>query len=180
MRSPVAEWLNPSPPPPLRLPLPLQWRTRRLKSPRAGHSVSLSDDCGHRSHSDTIRGICFSVSGALFASAGDDRLVKVWKTDLWRCIQTITSEKRVSAVAISKNDLSFHQMGGSLLLLTGTSKYDCCSCNWLILLSNVPVVSSIFYNLVSSASMLSLLCVCKLIGRTLSELHCMAGAYYEN
>jgi len=60
-----------------------------LCSSRAGHSVSLSDDCGHRSHSDTIRGICFSVSGALFASAGDDRLVKVWKTDLWRCIQTM-------------------------------------------------------------------------------------------
>jgi len=63
-----------------------------LCSPRAGHSVSLSDDCGDRSHSDTIRAIraiCFSVSGALFASAGDDKLVKVWKTDLWRCIQTM-------------------------------------------------------------------------------------------
>ena len=60
-----------------------------LCSPRAGHSVSLSDDCGDRSHSDTIRAICFSVSGALFASAGDDKLVKVWKTDSWRCIRTM-------------------------------------------------------------------------------------------
>lgn len=72
---------------------------------RAGHPVSLSDDYGGRSHSDAIRAISFSVSGALFASAGDDKLVKVWKTDSWRCIRTITSEKRVSAVAISNDDL---------------------------------------------------------------------------
>ncbi|KAL5660313.1 hypothetical protein ACJX0J_027438, partial [Zea mays] len=71
----------------------------------AGHPVSLSDDCGGHSHSDAIRAICFSVSGALFASAGDEKLVKVWKTDSWRCIQTITSEKRVSVVVISNNDL---------------------------------------------------------------------------
>ncbi|XP_066371930.1 uncharacterized protein [Miscanthus floridulus] len=67
--------------------------------------VSLSNGCGGGSHSDTIGALCFSVSGALFASAGDDKLVKVWKTDSWRCIQTITLEKRVSAVAISNNDL---------------------------------------------------------------------------
>jgi WD40 repeat protein len=60
-----------------------------LFSSRAGHPVSLSDDCGGHSHSDAIRAICFSVSGALFASAGDDKLVKVWKTDSWRCIQTM-------------------------------------------------------------------------------------------
>jgi tRNA (guanine-N(7)-)-methyltransferase subunit TRM82 len=56
---------------------------------RAGHPVSLSDDYGGRSHSDAIRAISFSVSGALFASAGDDKLVKVWKTDSWRCIRTM-------------------------------------------------------------------------------------------
>ncbi|KAJ1293624.1 hypothetical protein BS78_01G083100 [Paspalum vaginatum] len=72
---------------------------------RSGCPVSLSDDSGGRSHSGSIRAICFSVSGALFASTGDDKLVKVWKTDSWRCIRTISSEKRVSAVAFSNNDL---------------------------------------------------------------------------
>nr|ACF85119.1 unknown [Zea mays] len=87
---------------------------------RAGHPVSLSDDCGGHSHSDAIRAICFSVSGALFASAGDDKLVKVWKTDSWRCIQTITSEKRVSAVVISNDDLyvSFADKFGVVWLVT--------------------------------------------------------------
>ncbi|KAL5663142.1 hypothetical protein ACJX0J_023250, partial [Zea mays] len=86
----------------------------------AGHPVSLSDDCGGHSHSDAIRAICFSVSGALFASAGDDKLVKVWKTDSWRCIQTITSEKRVSAVVISNDDLyvSFADKFGVVWLVT--------------------------------------------------------------
>jgi tRNA (guanine-N(7)-)-methyltransferase subunit TRM82 len=60
-----------------------------LCASRAGSPVILSDDCGGRSHSDAIRAICFSVSGALFASAGDDKLVKVWKTDSWRCIRTM-------------------------------------------------------------------------------------------
>lgn len=77
----------------------------RIFNLRAGCPVSLSDDCGDRSHSDAIRAICFSPSGALFASTGDDKLVKVWKTDSWHCIRTITSEKRVSAVAFSNNDL---------------------------------------------------------------------------
>ncbi|CAD6206620.1 unnamed protein product [Miscanthus lutarioriparius] len=87
---------------------------------RAGLPVSLSDECGGRSHSDAIRAICFSVSGALFASAGDDKLVKVWKTDSWRCIRTITSEKRVSAVAISINDLyvTFADKFGVVWLVT--------------------------------------------------------------
>jgi WD40 repeat protein len=56
---------------------------------RAGCAVSLSDKTGGRSHSDAIRAICFSADGALFASAGDDKLAKVWKTDSWHCIRTM-------------------------------------------------------------------------------------------
>ncbi|CAN6281412.1 unnamed protein product [Urochloa humidicola] len=87
---------------------------------KAGCPVSLSDDCGGRSHADAIRAICFSVSGALFASAGDDKLVKIWKTDSWRSIRTITSEKRVSAVAISNDDLyvTFADKFGVVWLVT--------------------------------------------------------------
>lgn len=56
---------------------------------RSGCAISLADDTGGRSHSDAIRAICFSADGALFASAGDDKLVKVWKTDSWSCIRTM-------------------------------------------------------------------------------------------
>lgn len=56
---------------------------------RGGCAVSLSDDSGGCSHSDAIRATSFSADGALFASAGDDKLVKIWKTDSWRCIQTM-------------------------------------------------------------------------------------------
>uniref|UniRef100_A0A453LRR5 Uncharacterized protein n=1 Tax=Aegilops tauschii subsp. strangulata TaxID=200361 RepID=A0A453LRR5_AEGTS len=87
---------------------------------RGGCAVSLSDDSGGCSHSDAIRAISFSADGALFASAGDDKLVKIWKTDSWRCIQTITSEKRVSAVAISKDGLyvTFADKFGVIWLVT--------------------------------------------------------------
>ncbi|KAL6636908.1 hypothetical protein ACP70R_024480 [Stipagrostis hirtigluma subsp. patula] len=87
---------------------------------KAGCAVSLSDDCGGRSHSDAIRAISFSATGDLFASAGDDKLVKVWKTDSWRCVRTITSEKRVSAVAISNDGLyvTFADKFGVVWLVT--------------------------------------------------------------
>ena len=39
--------------------------------------------------------------GKLFASIGDDKLVKIWNADSWHCTKTIRSEKRVSAVSFS-------------------------------------------------------------------------------
>ncbi|WOL03132.1 tRNA (guanine-N(7)-)-methyltransferase non-catalytic subunit TRM82 [Canna indica] len=66
-------------------------------------SVSLVDDSGGPSHSDAIRAIKFGANGRLFASAGDDKLVKIWATNPWHCIRTVSAEKRVSAVAISHN-----------------------------------------------------------------------------
>ncbi|KAM0937121.1 putative transcription factor WD40-like family [Dioscorea sansibarensis] len=68
-------------------------------------SISLSDDSGGPSHSGSIRAICFDASGRLFASAGDEKLVKIWMTDSWRCIRTVCADKRVSAVAISHDGL---------------------------------------------------------------------------
>ncbi|PKA61397.1 Vesicle-associated membrane protein 725 [Apostasia shenzhenica] len=71
-----------------------------------GNSViSLSEDVNGPPHFDAIRGICFSANGRLFASGGDDKLVKIWRTDTWHCIRTVYSEKRVSAVAISHDGL---------------------------------------------------------------------------
>uniref|UniRef100_A0A0D3FP09 Uncharacterized protein n=1 Tax=Oryza barthii TaxID=65489 RepID=A0A0D3FP09_9ORYZ len=87
---------------------------------KASSAVSLSDNSGGGSHSDAIRAISFSANGALFASAGDDKLVKVWKTDSWCCIRTITSEKRVSAVAISNDGtyVTFADKFGVIWLVT--------------------------------------------------------------
>lgn len=56
---------------------------------RGDCSISLSDDSGGPGHSDSIRAICFDASGRLFASAGDDKLVKIWTTDSWCCIRTV-------------------------------------------------------------------------------------------
>nr|DAD19583.1 TPA_asm: hypothetical protein HUJ06_021046 [Nelumbo nucifera] len=68
-------------------------------------SVSLVDDSGRSFHTDSIKAIRFGAKGRLFASAGDDKLVKIWTTDSWHCIRTVCSEKRVSAVAISHDGL---------------------------------------------------------------------------
>ncbi|XP_027115440.1 uncharacterized protein [Coffea arabica] len=57
-------------------------------------------------HKDSIRAIRYGANnGTLFVSAGDDKLVKIWATTTWRCISTVVSEKKVSAVAIRSDGL---------------------------------------------------------------------------
>ncbi|KAL1351520.1 hypothetical protein HN51_015439 [Arachis hypogaea] len=69
----------------------------------AGSAASLVDECGAPFHKDPIRAIRFGSRGKLFVSAGDDKTVKIWSTESWRCVCTVSSEKRVSAVAISED-----------------------------------------------------------------------------
>ncbi|KAJ4753514.1 tRNA (guanine-N(7)-)-methyltransferase non-catalytic subunit [Rhynchospora pubera] len=66
-------------------------------------AVSPLDELGGPHHSASIRAISFSSDGELFASAGDDKIIKIWKTDSWNCIRTVQSEKKVSAVSISQD-----------------------------------------------------------------------------
>lgn len=40
-------------------------------------------------HKDSIRAIRYSRSGRLFVSAGDDKLLKVWDTQNWRCVYSV-------------------------------------------------------------------------------------------
>ncbi|XP_052169941.1 uncharacterized protein LOC127786522 isoform X2 [Diospyros lotus] len=70
-----------------------------------GCPASLADDSGEPYHKDSIRAISYSRRGKLLVSAGDDKLVKIWSTGTWRCICTVLSEKRVSAVAITNDGL---------------------------------------------------------------------------
>ncbi|CAH8283657.1 unnamed protein product [Eruca vesicaria subsp. sativa] len=67
-------------------------------------AVSLVDESDGPSHKDSIRAIRYGANGKLFASAGDDKLVKIWSAESWQCLTTICSEKRVTAVAISSDD----------------------------------------------------------------------------
>lgn len=75
----------------------------RVFNLQEGCSVSLVDDSGVHLHKDSIRAIRYGAEGKLFVSAGDDKLVKIWATDSWRCISSVSSEKRVTAVAISND-----------------------------------------------------------------------------
>ncbi|KAL1539744.1 tRNA (guanine-N(7)-)-methyltransferase non-catalytic subunit wdr4-like [Salvia divinorum] len=67
-----------------------------------GSAAQLSDETG--GHKDSIRSIRFSKSGNLFVSGGDDKLVRVWDTDSWRCVYSVVSEKRVTSLAVSGDD----------------------------------------------------------------------------
>ncbi|CAL0310352.1 unnamed protein product [Lupinus luteus] len=76
----------------------------------AGVGVTLVNDSSSSSsssssfHKDSIRAIRFSANGNLFVSAGDDKTLKIWSSISWRCIFTLSSEKRISAVAISNDE----------------------------------------------------------------------------
>ncbi|XP_059297953.1 uncharacterized protein LOC132050620 isoform X1 [Lycium ferocissimum] len=75
----------------------------RVFNLQEGCAVSLLDESGAHMHKDSIRAIRYGAEGKLFVSAGDDKLVKIWVTDSWRCISSVSSEKRVTAVAISND-----------------------------------------------------------------------------
>ncbi|XP_074316744.1 uncharacterized protein LOC141652998 [Silene latifolia] len=66
--------------------------------------VSLADESKEMLHKESIRAVCFSKNGKFLVSGGDDKLVKIWSSDTWQCLCTINSEKRVSAVAVSKDE----------------------------------------------------------------------------
>ncbi|KAG8389326.1 hypothetical protein BUALT_Bualt02G0217700 [Buddleja alternifolia] len=68
-----------------------------------GTGFKLVDENG--GHKDSIRAIRYSKSGHLFVSAGDDKLVKIWDTNSWRCIYSVVSEKRVTSIAISNDEM---------------------------------------------------------------------------
>ncbi|KAI3801016.1 hypothetical protein L1987_29116 [Smallanthus sonchifolius] len=54
-------------------------------------------------HKESIRAIRYGAKGKVFVSAGDDKVVKIWATDSWRCLYSVSTEKKVSAVAVSDN-----------------------------------------------------------------------------
>ncbi|KAF6139995.1 hypothetical protein GIB67_020386 [Kingdonia uniflora] len=56
---------------------------------RGSCQISIVDDSGNSLHSHSLRAICFGANGSLFASAGDDKLVKIWSADTWKCIRTV-------------------------------------------------------------------------------------------
>lgn len=63
--------------------------------------VSLADTTVPGRHGDVIRAAAFDGSGRLFASAGDDKLVKVWDASSWACLRTWRTGKKVSAAVFS-------------------------------------------------------------------------------
>ncbi|KAJ0245211.1 hypothetical protein HA466_0186820 [Hirschfeldia incana] len=71
-------------------------------------AITLVDESdGSSSHKDSIRAISYSamkVDESPEESYCDDKLVKIWFAESWHCLNTICSEKRVSAIAISGND----------------------------------------------------------------------------
>ncbi|KAH7431465.1 hypothetical protein KP509_08G049500 [Ceratopteris richardii] len=63
-----------------------------------------SEDINSQScHVDAIKTITFSKDGGLFASAGDDKHVKLWDTDTWRCLRTVVATKKISASSFSSD-----------------------------------------------------------------------------
>lgn len=52
-------------------------------------AVSLSDDSSPPFHKDSIRAIRYGANGKLFVSAGDDKVVKIWSAESWKCISAV-------------------------------------------------------------------------------------------
>ncbi|BBN11292.1 tRNA (guanine-N(7)-)-methyltransferase subunit TRM82 [Marchantia polymorpha subsp. ruderalis] len=65
--------------------------------------VAVEDNTTPGKHGEAIRAVAFNEEGTLFASAGDDKLVKLWITETWSCVKTTRLPKKVTSVAFSKD-----------------------------------------------------------------------------
>ncbi len=63
---------------------PMDWLLCRKEEP-----VQVQDDTLPAGHGDVIRAVAFDLHNSLFASVGDDKLVKLWDATAWTCIKTV-------------------------------------------------------------------------------------------
>jgi WD40 repeat protein len=63
---------------------PMDWLLCRKEEP-----VQVQDDTLPAGHGDVIRAVAFDLHHSLFASVGDDKLVKLWDATAWTCIKTV-------------------------------------------------------------------------------------------
>ena len=76
-------------------------RMARLRARPMGtcEEIELADD--DKPHTGNIRAFRVSPDGAWFLSAGDDKLVKLWSVDGWRCVRTISNTKKISSACFT-------------------------------------------------------------------------------
>mmetsp|Transcript_29555 Transcript_29555/g.49677 ORF Transcript_29555/g.49677 Transcript_29555/m.49677 type:complete len:459 (+) Transcript_29555:108-1484(+) len=80
----------------------------RVYDARSSKGFDLVEEKEAAKHIASVRCIAFAPSGHLMASAGDDKLVKVWDTQTWKCLRTWLSPKKISAIQFSpKGDWIF-------------------------------------------------------------------------
>lgn len=54
-------------------------------------------------HSAPIHALSFSADGRLLLTGSEDKLLKVWCADSWRCVRVLSAPKKISAAAFSAN-----------------------------------------------------------------------------
>ena len=82
-------------------------RMKRLRTRPLGtcERIALTDD--DKPHVGNIRAFRVSADGNWFITAGDDKLVKLWSVDGWRCARTICGSKKISSACFTPDSKHF-------------------------------------------------------------------------
>lgn len=78
-------------------------------------------------HSDLVRVACFRGDGKHLATAGDDRVLKLWDTSTWNCLGEATTPKKVTAVVFHEEKIFFADRFGdvSSINIASLTSADC-------------------------------------------------------
>ncbi|PRP85560.1 tRNA (guanine-N(7)-)-methyltransferase subunit WDR4-like [Planoprotostelium fungivorum] len=93
------------------VPYHVDWNEVRWKREMNKGTTITSEDLHSGIHSDLVRTLSFDEGGKHLVSAGDDKAVKVWSTESWKCIATKKHTKKISTV-----EFGAHQDGGSRVI----------------------------------------------------------------